>query len=244
MSAHVSSKTILNALLKGELTLTGRFVHGSNYTFLAAVSGDGQEYPAVYKPSQGEQPLWDFPKKTLARREVAAFLISEVLGWELVPPTVYRLDAPHGPGSLQLFIEHDPNYHYFTFSEKDRQRLRPVALFDLVVNNADRKGGHILFDAQDHLWLIDHGLCFHVEDKLRTVVWDFAGEPIPAELTASLENLLHELESPQSALIRLLGKLLDRIEIKALIKRTRQLLTSCKFPLPEGNRRPYPWPPV
>lgn len=244
MSARANPKSILTALQQGELTLTGKFVHGSNYTFLAAVSYDGEEYPAVYKPSRGEQPLWDFPLHTLARREVAAFLISEALGWELVPPTVYRRDAPHGPGSLQYYIDHDPNYHYFTFSEADRQRLRPVALFDLVVNNADRKGGHILFDAEKHLWLIDHGLCFHVEEKLRTVVWDFAGEPFPAELSASLEALLRELEDPHSGLIRLLGKLISRSEVGAMIDRIRRLLACCQFPAPIGHHRPYPWPPI
>jgi streptogramin lyase len=120
----------------------------------------------------------DFPRASLARREVAAYLVSEALGWRLVPPTVYRKDGPIGSGSLQLFIEHDPGYHYFTFSDADRQRLHPVAIFDLLINNADRKGSHLLLDPDGHLWLIDHGLCFHREDKLRTVIWDFAGEPI------------------------------------------------------------------
>jgi hypothetical protein len=244
VDASPSKKSILNALQHGRLSLTGQFVHGSNYTYLARVAHEGQEYPAVYKPSRGEAPLWDFPENTLARREVAAFLISEALGWELVPPTVYRRKGPHGPGSLQLFIEHDPNYQYFTFSDSDRERLRPVALFDLVVNNADRKGGHILFDAQNHLWLIDHGLCFHVEDKLRTVVWDFAGERVPGELTASLEKLLTELGESESALERLLEELLAREEIEALVWRIRRLLENCRFPAPLANRRPYPWPPV
>ncbi len=244
MSASYDQIQILNALQSGKLTLSGQFVHGSNFTYLATVTREGQEYPAVYKPSRGAQPLWDFPEMTLARREVAAFLVSEALGWELVPPTVYRRDAPHGPGSLQLFIEHDPNYHYFTFSEEDRQRLRPVALFDLVVNNADRKGGHILIDPHNHLWLIDHGLCFHVEDKLRTVVWDFSGEPIPDELSASLEKLVGELESSSSGLTRLLGKILARKEIAAAAQRIRRLLAACQFPSPIGSRRPYPWPPV
>ncbi len=244
MNATPNKKSILNALQHGRLTLTGQFVHGSNYTFMVRVAQEGQEYLAVYKPSRGETPLWDFPENTLARREVAAFLISEALGWDLVPPTVYRRKGPHGPGSLQLFIEHDPNYHYFTFSEEDRQRLRPAALFDLVVNNADRKGGHILFDAHHHLWLIDHGLCFHVEDKLRTVIWDFAGEQIPLELADSLEKLLAELGESQSALTRLLGELLAGEEIEALVRRIRRVLERCRFPTPVGNRRPYPWPPV
>ncbi len=116
----------------------------------------------------------------------------------MVPETIYRRRAPVGPGSLQRFIEHNPEYHYFNFNEEDHQRLRPVALFDLVINNADRKGGHILFDESGHIWLIDHGICFHVEDKLRTVVWDFAGEPIPQDLKAVLEKLLNLLQPVQA----------------------------------------------
>lgn len=244
MSGKIHPKSVLIALQEGELSLTRQLVRGSNYTFMTRVSHAGQEYTAVYKPSRGEQPLWDFPEKTLAHREVAAFLVSEALGWQLVPPTVYRRRAPHGPGSLQLFIEHDASYHYFSLSPQDRQRLRPVALFDLVVNNADRKGGHILFDAQNHLWLIDHGLCFHAEDKLRTVIWDFAGESIPAELTSALEKVLAELIDPHSALTRLLGRLLAQAEIDAMAGRIRRLLAGCRFPLPVGDHRAYPWPPV
>lgn len=244
MNATFDKNQILSALESGQLSLAGQFVHGSNFTFLVRLVYDGQEFPAVYKPSRGEQPLRDFPEKTLARREVAAFLISDALGWELVPPTVYRRDAPHGPGSLQWFVEHDPDYHYFTFSEEDRQRLRPVALFDLIVNNADRKGGHIIFDPSNHLWLIDHGLCFHVEDKLRTVVWDFAGEPFPDELSLSIRKLLGELTDPHAELPRLLKALLNRKEIDALVSRIHHLLAVCRFPSPVRSRRPFPWPPV
>ncbi len=244
MSGEFNPKPALIALINGEVSLTGQFVRGSNYTFMTRISHAGQEFTAVYKPSRGEQPLWDFPENTLAHREVAAFLVSEALGWHLVPPTVYRRNAPHGPGSLQVYIEHDANYHYFTFSPQDRQRLRLAALFDLVVNNADRKGGHMLIDAQNHLWLIDHGLCFHTEDKLRTVIWDFAGQPIPAELTASLERMLTELNDPRSALIRLLGRLLAQTEIEAMAGRIRKILADCRFPLPVGDHREYPWPPV
>jgi hypothetical protein len=237
-------KSVLLALQKGELYLSGQFVSGSNYTFLAKIRHGGQEYPVVYKPSRGEQPLWDFPVGTLAKREVAAFLVSEALKWNLVPPTVYRRSGPHGPGSVQLYIDHDINYHYFTFNPENRQRLRPAAVFDLIINNADRKGGHIFFDGTDHLWLIDHGVCFHIEDKLRTVIWDFAGESIPDDLIASLKMLLNELEDKEIPLTRLLQKLLDKNEIIALIRRIRQLLSSCQFPAATGNRRPYPWPPV
>ena len=181
--------TILNLLQHGEITIKGEFVWGSNYTFLAEVSQNGDKILSVYKPSRGERPLWDFPPASLARREAAAYLVSEALGWELVPPTVYRKKAPIGPGSLQLFIEHDPELHYFNLTWTTARGLRPVVLFDLLVNNADRKGSHLLFDNNHHLWLIDHGICFHAEDKLRTVIWDFAGEPIPENLLADLRRL-------------------------------------------------------
>ena len=152
----------------------------------------GQELPAVYKPIRGEQPLWDFPDNTLARREVAAYLVSEALGFHFVPYTTLREDGPfYGEGSLQQYIEYDPEYHYFSFSQEDKERLRPVAFFDLLVNNADRKGSHVLIEKDtDKLWVIDHGICFHEEDKLRTVIWDFAGKPIPGELCGTLHTLL------------------------------------------------------
>ena len=244
MSAVIDKKQALITLQKGQVALSGQFVHGSNYTFLVKIAHDSHEYPAVYKPSRGEQPLWDFPQGTLSRREVAAFLISEALHWELVPPTVYRRNAPLGAGSLQLFIDHDPEYQYFTFTPQDRQRLRPVALFDLLINNADRKGGHILIDAQDHLWLIDHGISFHTEDKLRTVIWDFAGEDIPAQLASAVRILLADLENPQTSLLAELRKMLSQGEINALITRGRMLLASGCYPQPAEDRRPYPWPPV
>ena len=178
---ELETSTVLSVLQNGEITIKGEFVWGSNYTFLAEVCQEAQVVQSVYKPSRGERPLWDFPAASLARREAAAYVVSEALGWELVPPTVYRKKAPIGPGSLQLFIEHDPELHYFNLGEADKQRLRPVVLFDLLINNADRKGSHLLYDNHHHLWLIDHGICFHAEDKLRTVIWDFAGEPIPEQ---------------------------------------------------------------
>src|SRR5512138_3096278 len=176
------------ALQKGDLELKGQFMLGSNYTFLVNVRYAGRELSAVYKPLRGEQPLWDFPDNTLARREVAAYLVSEALGFHFVPYTTLRDDGPfYGPGSLQQFFEFDPEYHYFNFTEADKQRLRPVALFDLLANNADRKGSHILVEkGTNKLWVIDHGLCFHHEEKLRTVLWDFAGEPIPNDLQRCL----------------------------------------------------------
>ncbi|HLE15296.1 MAG TPA: SCO1664 family protein [Anaerolineales bacterium] len=238
-----TDQTILTALEKGQMTVLGEYLWGSNYTFSVQVQQEGLCFQGVYKPTRGERPLWDFPRSSLAKREVAAYLVSEFLGWRLVPPTVYRKDAPVGPGSLQLYIEHDPEYHYFNFKDVDRQRLRPVALFDLLINNADRKGSHVLFDAEDHIWLIDHGICFHREEKLRTVIWDFAGEPIPLELCSALERLMLNL-TPECQLTASLLPLLNREEIAALGYRAQALTRTGKFPDPHPNRRPYPWPPV
>ncbi|GAP09811.1 conserved hypothetical protein [Bellilinea caldifistulae] len=240
---NAETPQILTILQKGEMTLRGQFVHGSNYTFLASIVHQNQEYPAVYKPVRGEQPLWDFPAGSLSGREVAAYLVSEFLGWRLVPPTVYRRKAPLGPGSVQLYIEHDPQYHYFSFTPEDRQLLRPVVLFDLVINNADRKGGHVLMDENHHIWLIDHGICFHEEDKLRTVIWDFAGEPIPTDLLKDITRLLEEL-TQTGRLVESLTAYLSPAEIRALERRTRRLIENGCFPHPAPSRRPYPWPPV
>ena len=238
-----ADEDILTILDKGQMTLLGEYLWGSNYTFSAQVEYQDVAVQAVYKPTRGERPLWDFPRASLARREVAAYLVSKALGWDLVPPTVYRKQAPIGPGSLQLFVEHDPEYHYFNFREPDRQRLRPVVLFDLLINNADRKGSHVLIDLEGHLWLIDHGVCFHREDKLRTVIWDFAGEPIPQELCAALDQL-HQRLKTESELVSQLQAILSQEEIKSLAARARHLLTLNRFPDPHPNRRPYPWPPV
>jgi uncharacterized repeat protein (TIGR03843 family) len=243
---------ILTVLQEGKIALRGEFMWGSNYTYLAQVQHGGIVLPTVYKPTKGVRQLWDFSSSSLARREVAAYLVSQALGWELVPPTAYRRDGPLGSGSLQLFIEHDPEYHYFNFSAEDRQRLRPTALFDLLVNNADRKGSHILLDADRHLWLIDHGICFHVDDKLRTVIWDFAGEEIPSKLRQDLSSLYNKLVPQQgnridveeSDLVRQLGHYLNAAEIDVLAHRTQDLVDSGCFPNPDPSRRQFPWPPV
>lgn len=239
----MSSEESLTALRRGKITVQGEFLWGSNYTFLVQVEHAGRTFPAVYKPTRGERPLWDFPVATLARREVAAYLVSEALGWELVPPTIYRNKGPIGAGSLQLFIEHDPEYHYFNFNEADRQRLRPAVLFDILINNADRKGSHVLIGPDQHLWLIDHGICFHVEEKLRTVIWDFVGEPIPVDLCKDLSSLLEKL-NPGSELVSALEPFINRDEIEALVERTNDLIASVQFPPPNPYRRPYPWPQI
>lgn len=246
------NNTYLPALQNGTLTVEGEFVWGSNYTFLTQVTYKDATFSAVYKPTRGTRPLWDFPPESLPRREVAAFLVSEALGWHFVPPTTFRQDGPFGPGSLQLFIEHDPDYHYFNFNHNDRKRLRPVVLFDILVNNADRKGSHILLDSDDQLWLIDHGVCFHTEEKLRTVIWDFAGEPIPEVLLANLhqfQKLIHMNGDDQSLiepsrLVTDLNAHLSIAEIRAIAQRSETILNSSKFPDPNPDRRHYPWPAV
>jgi uncharacterized repeat protein (TIGR03843 family) len=237
---NTAGPDVLRILAQGAIEPVGQVVWGSNYTFLVNVALGQQALQAIYKPARGERPLWDFPHGSLVEREVAAFLVSEALGWQLVPATVLRDDAPAGPGSLQLYIEADPELHYFTFDEGLKDRLRPVALFDILINNADRKAGHILIDGEGKMWLIDHGVCFHDEPKLRTVVWDFAGEPIPAELLEDLRGLLQQLELNQELYARLTN-LLSEDEIEALHMRTSALLAEPAFPEP-GPGRPYPWP--
>jgi hypothetical protein len=233
---------ILSALQSGSLRLEGQFIYGSNYTFMAVCQFRRQTLKTVYKPVQGERPLWDFPNQTLARREVAAFLVSEALGWNLVPPTIFReKGSPMGPGSVQLFIEHDPELHYFNFNPGQRQHLPKVMLFDLLINNADRKAGHLLIDPQGKLFLIDHGLSFHVEDKLRTVIWDFAGEGIPPGLLQDVEKVIPSF-SPGEELHRALRPHLLRAEIDALKNRAQTLVDNEIYPLPPEDRRAYPWP--
>jgi hypothetical protein len=235
---------ILKALRKGEITLQGQFNNSSNSTFLGSLKYQDLQMQIVYKPTRGERPLWDFPAGTLARREVAAFYVSDALGWELVPPTVYRVhDAPFGPGSLQEFIDYDPQYHYFTFSESDRHNLQNVVLFDLLCNNADRKGGHIFFGKDDHhLWIIDHGICFNITPKLRTVIWDFAGEEIESGVLEDIKNFVTELKHGKGVFSRIRTMLLNK-EVDALIKRGEDLIDTAVFPYPSSGR-PYPWPPI
>jgi uncharacterized repeat protein (TIGR03843 family) len=241
--SSISEETLRSVLLHGEISLQGQFMLGSNYTFLVNVTHEGQEAPAVYKPSKGEQPLWDFPENSLAWREVAAYVVSEAVGWNFVPYTILRDDGPFGPGSLQQYIDYNPNYHYFTFKDEDKARLRPVALFDLLLNNADRKGSHVIIQKRTRkMFLIDHGLCFHEEDKLRTVIWDFAGQPIPSELLTDLEKFHTSLSTP--ALSAKLMKYLLPGELAALAARAARLIDLGVYPLPPKDRRAFPYPPV
>jgi uncharacterized repeat protein (TIGR03843 family) len=237
---NVHLQELQSAFQHGSLKLKGQFMLGSNYTFLVDVRHHDKTYPAVYKPSRGEQPLWDFPENSLAQREVAAYLVSEALGFGFVPFTTLRADGPHGAGSLQQYIEYDPEYHYFSFIDEDKAKLKPVVLFDLLINNADRKGSHVFFDNDSHkLWAIDHGICFHEYDKLRTVIWDFADESIPADLLSCVSYL----PSDQNLLTDLEGYLSPR-EIAALKARAKALAASRVFPRPPQGRRSFPYPPL
>jgi hypothetical protein len=247
--AEMNSPTVdpLGILQHGEITLKGEFLWGSNYTFLVDVELRGEVLLAVYKPTRGERRLWDFATASLARREVAAYLVSEALEWNFVPLTAYRDNAPIGPGSVQLFVEHDPVYNYFNFTTEDLQRLLPVAVFDLLINNADRKGSHILRDPGGHLWLIDHGLCFHEQDKLRTVIWDFVGETIPDDICENLKRFhkqISGLPPGSSELVTGLLLYINSAELEALAQRAEQLMSAGRLPDPDPKHRSYPWPQI
>ena len=219
------------------LSVAGRLPWSSNLTFLVTLeTGGSKALHAVYKPGRGERALWDFPD-CLYRREVVAYVLSEALGWGLVPPTVERSDGPFGPGSLQLFVEADYRQHYFTLLEAGGHdlALRRVCAFDVAANNADRKSGHVLEGPGGRLWAIDHGLCFHPRPKLRTVIWDFAGEPVP---TSVLTDLAALASHPPAAL----EEILTAAERLALSDRIERLVDAGVFPEPAGDGPPYPWP--
>jgi uncharacterized repeat protein (TIGR03843 family) len=236
---------LLELLQEGKLTLRGLLPWSSNYTFLGQISKGGERVHVVYKPVRGERPLWDFPRGTLAKRETAAYVLSRALRWDLVPPTVLR-GGPHGLGSVQLFVNVDQDAHFFTFHDDPAMRsaLQALALFDVIANNADRKGGHCIRLGEDRIMAIDQGLCFNVESKLRTVIWDFAGEPVPIHLTADLERLDSDLRDAGSSVLAQLRLLLSPGEIRALRFRLAGLLATGCFPDPPEDRPAYPWPPV
>jgi uncharacterized repeat protein (TIGR03843 family) len=240
MKSDEDQEMIIEILEKGRIEMEGLVPWGSNYTFLVQVVDTSKKVDAIYKPSQGERPLWDFARGSLGLRERAAFLVCELLGWQFVPPTVLR-DGPHGYGSVQFFVEHDPKKHYLVLEGKYRDQTRQIALFDIIINNADRKSGHVLLGVKEHLWAIDHGICFHSEYKLRSVIWDYAGEPIPEYLLADLEVLKNRLcYGDEPARIELEELLSDR-ELTALHNRLNELLEEVVFPEP-GPGRHYPWP--
>jgi hypothetical protein len=230
----------IRLLETGELEPLGLLPRSSNFTFLVRVHGEGGELLGVYKPRSGEAPLWDFPQGTLCRREVAAYVVADALGWPRIPPTILR-DGPQGEGSVQRFLAFDPAQHYFTMREERPDDFRRIALFDLVANNADRKSGHCLLAEDGELFVVDHGVCFNVEPTLRTVIWDFVDEPIPPAMLDDLRGLQPRLAA---------GDLRDRLslhlsapEVEATVRRLEELVALGRFPEP-GPGRPYPWPVV
>jgi uncharacterized repeat protein (TIGR03843 family) len=225
-------------LSRAPVTVLGRMSNASNATFLVTL--DGADGLAIYKPGRGERPLWDF-EPGLYRREVAAYVLSEHTGLGVVPPTVLRPDAPFGEGSLQWFVHADFAEHYFSlYAERPElhDHLRAIATFDVIANNTDRKSGHCLLErggvaGRDHVWAIDNGLCFAADDKLRTVIWEFAGERLPAELR---EAAAAATSAPDA-----LTGLLDDDELEAICRRARRLLATGRFPA-EEHHHSYPWP--
>jgi uncharacterized repeat protein (TIGR03843 family) len=258
----------LELLNRGEVDIQGRIMPASNTTFYATVTLDGTTIECVYKPVAGERPLWDFPDGTLANREVAAYAVSEALGWDVVPPTVLRGDAPAGTGMVQAWREPDPrqdpvdlvlhaavpegylhvldaydgNDRPISLVHEDTDALRRMAVFDVVVNNADRKGGHVLPMTDGHRHGVDHGVAFNVADKLRTVLWGWADEPLDPEDQRGVRGLTDELCTAGSPLASLLGDLLEPDEVAATVLRCERLLRRGVMPHPSGGRPSIPWP--
>ena len=232
--AERASPDPLRLLGAGQIELKGRLPWSSNGTFLVELCLEGTSGLAVYKPLRGERPLWDYPSG-LFRREVAAYVVSEALGWGLVPETISR-DGPMGPGSLQRFVDADFSEHYFTLLERPEHHdaLKAICTFDLLINNGDRKSGHCLLAEDGRIWAIDHGLCLHADRKLRTVIWDFAGQPIPDERMEAVAALA--VAPPPG-----LGGLLDDGEVEALAARAASLVRRPVFPEVRSGRA-YPWP--
>jgi uncharacterized repeat protein (TIGR03843 family) len=228
----------LTILAGGQVELKGRLPWSSNATFLVTICHGDTTMPAVYKPRRGERPLWDFPEG-LFLREVAAYRLSEALGWGIVPETVVRPDAPLGPGSLQRFVPADFSEHYFTLLEhpEHHHALQTIAAFDLLANNADRKSGHCLLGDDGRIWAIDNGLCFHVEPNLRTVIWEFSGQAVPAPLRGDIERLADVVSHVHG-----LTDLLSPDEISTLARRASEVAERGTFPSPGNTHRSYPWP--
>jgi uncharacterized repeat protein (TIGR03843 family) len=233
--AERASPDPLTLLGAGRIEVKGRLPWSSNGTFLVELCLAGTSGLAVYKPVRGERPLWDYPGG-LFRREVAAYVVSEALGWGLVPETVSRDDGPLGPGSLQRFVDADFSEHYFTLLERPEHHdaLKAICTFDLLINNGDRKSGHCLLGNDGRIWGIDHGLSFHADPKLRTVIWDFAGEPLPS---ACVEEVARLAADPPTELTGLV----DDEEIEALATRAASIVRNPVFPRVRSARA-YPWP--
>ena len=237
----LSDPAVPPAMATGDLEILGLLPRSSNYTFLARAGGGDDAVLVVYKPRRGEIPLWDFPEGTLCQREVAAYLVARALGWPNVPATILR-EGPEGVGSVQRFVPFDPEAHYFTLEPDRADDFRRVALFDVVVNNADRKGGHCLLGEDGTIWVIDHGVCFSEEPhKLRTVIWEHVDEPIEPALLEDLRRFAGELDGGDAGAV--LADLLTPEELAAMRDRVGAVLAHGRFPEP-GPGRPYPWPPV
>ncbi|HXZ82877.1 MAG TPA: SCO1664 family protein [Acidimicrobiales bacterium] len=234
-SADLTAQEWVALLTRGSVKVVGRLPWSSNATFLVTVTDGDRTVRAVYKPGAGERGLWDFPDG-LFRREVAAYELDRALGLEIVPTTVLRAEAPLGEGSLQRFIEADFTEHYFSLREvaEHGEALRVIAGFDLLANNADRKGGHLLVDRSGHLWAIDNGLSFHADTKLRTVMWDFAGEELPASIVAGARLFTAAIPDELVAL-------LSAEEVDALAARAEAIIDDPRFPGPTAKTR-LPWP--
>jgi uncharacterized repeat protein (TIGR03843 family) len=226
-------------LVEGEIDLEGRLLDASNVTLVGSIRTDTLAAECVYKPVAGERPLWDFPDGTLAGREISAFLVSEATGWRVVPPTVLR-DGPFGPGMVQLWMDGDESVDLTAFVRTDHPGLRRMAVFDAVVNNADRKGGHIIPMADGHVYGVDHGICFSVDPKLRTLLWRWAGTPLPDDAVAVLERIADEL---RGELGEQLHEHLTRREVRCTEQRVTALLRTGRHPEPSGEWPALPWPP-
>ncbi|HEY2296090.1 MAG TPA: SCO1664 family protein [Jatrophihabitans sp.] len=231
----------LALLERGELSIEGRLVDASNATLYCAVTAAGVTAACVYKPIAGERPLWDFPDGTLAEREVAAYEVSAATGWDIVPPTVYRV-GPAGPGMVQLWIDTDEHVDLVGLIRgRGSDAVRRVAVFDAVINNADRKGGHLLPTTAGHVYGVDHGVSFHAEDKLRTVLWQWAGRALPDEYRDVLRSLRRDLDG---ALGSRLSELLTTAELRRTKGRVDRLLTTRRHPEPSDEWPAVPWPPM
>jgi uncharacterized repeat protein (TIGR03843 family) len=230
---------MLTLLGSGELAVEGRLVSASNATLYCSICCDGVTVACVYKPVRGERPLWDFPDGTLAGREAAAFAVSAALGWQVVPPTVLR-DGPFGEGMVQLWIDGDETVDLTGLIRGDLPPLRRMAVFDAVINNADRKGGHLIPMPSGHVYGVDHGVSFHTQDKLRTVLWGWAGDPLDDEAVDVLSELRAQLEGKLGDDLR---ALVTRREVTATVRRVDRLLTCRRYPEPSGDWPAVPWPP-
>lgn len=236
---NLSERDYETLLSSGELRVTGRLVDASNATLFGAVAANQGEIAVVYKPVAGERPLWDFENGTLAARERAAYLISEYLGLHIVPATVLR-EGPFGFGAVQRWIDVNDEIDLIEYGQSDSSRLRLMALFDAIINNTDRKFGHILVSADGRVFGCDHGVTFHREDKLRTVLWQFSGDGFD-----DVEReILDRLHAEPTKVEELLSGLLDETEIGALFERAQRLSALQAFPLPNTEWPAVPWPPV